>query len=206
MDFWNDIITEKSWELLKNLQKKHDFIVIGGWAVYLWTHALKSKDIDILLTDWADLEYIKKTYAARKNDRLKKYEIIISEIDVDIYLPYYSQLIVPCEQLITMSIEQEGFKILKPAPLLILKQQAYHDRQHSIKGQKDRVDIVSLLLSDTINFDEYTRLITLVNIPHFKDELKKIITNAKEEFSYLNITDLRKIKKIKKQWIQKLTR
>ena len=61
MEFWNDIGTQKSWELLKNLQKKLHFIIIGGWAIYLWTHAIKSKDIDILLTDWTDLDNIKKT-------------------------------------------------------------------------------------------------------------------------------------------------
>ncbi len=205
MDFWNDIITEKSWELLKNLKKKLHFIVIGGWAIYLWTHAIKSKDIDILLTDWTDLEDIKKNYELRKNDRLKKYEIIVSEIDVDIYLPHYSQMIIPCEQLITMSIEQEGFLVLKPEPLLILKQQAHHDRHHSTKGQKDRVDIVSLLVSDTVNFEKYNHLIDQYNIPHFRDELKKTITTAKEEFTYLNIVNPREIKKIKEQWTKSLT-
>jgi hypothetical protein len=204
MDFWNDIITEKSWELLKNLQKKLHFIIIGGWAIYLWTHAIKSKDIDILLTDWTDLDQIKKNYELRKNDRLKKYEIIVSEIDVDIYLPHYSQMIIPCEQLITMSIEQEGFLVLKPEPLLILKQQAHHDRHHSIKGQKDRVDILSLLISHTVNFEKYNHLIDQYNIPHFRDELKKTITTAKEEFTYLDITNPREIKKLKEEWTQLL--
>lgn len=50
MEFWNDISTLKSWELLKKLNKKLHFIIIGGWGIYLWTHALKSKDIDVLLT------------------------------------------------------------------------------------------------------------------------------------------------------------
>jgi len=204
MEFWNDIGTQKSWELLKNLKKKLHFIVIGGWAIYLWTHAIKSKDIDIFLTDWTDLEDIKKNYELRKNDRLKKYEIIVSEIDVDIYLPHYSQMIIPCEQLITMSIEREGFLVLKPEPLLILKQQAHHDRHHSIKGQKDRVDILSLLISDTVNFEKYNHLIDQYNIPHFRDELKKTIATAKEEFSYLNITNLREIKKLKEEWTQLL--
>jgi len=205
MDYWNDIITEKSWDVLKNLKKKLHFIVIGGWAIYLWTHAIKSKDIDILLPDWTDLEGIKKTYELHKNDRLKKYEIIISEIDVDIYLPHYSQMILPCEHLITMSIEQEGFLVLQPEPLLILKQQAYHDRQFSIKGQKDRVDILSLLISETVHFEKYNHLIDQYSIPQFRDELKKIITTAKEEFTYLNIANPREIKKRKEQWIKSLT-
>ena len=91
MEFWNDIATQKSWELLKKLNKQLHFIVIGGWGVYLWTQAMKSKDIDVLLTRWEDLEEIKKQYEPKKNDRLKKYEIIISDIDVYIYLPHYSE-------------------------------------------------------------------------------------------------------------------
>ena len=87
MEFWNDISTIKSWDLLKKLNKELNFIIIGGWAIYIWTNAIKSKDIDVILTDWKDLEKIKEKYEPKKNERLKKYEIIISEIDVVIYLP-----------------------------------------------------------------------------------------------------------------------
>jgi len=204
MEFWNDISTLKSWELLKKLNKKLHFIIIGGWGIYLWTHALKSKDIDVLLTSWKDLEKIKKEYEPKKNDRLKKYEIIISDIDVDIYLPHYSQMIIPCNQLITMAIEKEGFMVLKPEPLLILKQHAMLDRKDSIKGQKDRVDILSLLMSKTIDFNDYIQLLEKYSLPYFKDELQKMIKLAKEEFFYLNVTNLREIKKLKNEWTKNL--
>ena len=39
---------------------------------------------------------------------------------------------------------------------------------------------------------------------YFTDELKKTIRVAKEEFSYLNITNLREIKKLKEEWVQLL--
>jgi len=204
MEFWNDISTLKSWELLKKLNKKLHFIIIGGWGIYLWTHALKSKDIDVLLTSWEDLEKIKKEYEPKKNDRLKKYEIIILDIDVDIYLPHYSQMIIPCNQLITMAIEKEGFMVLKPEPLLILKQHAMLDRKDSIKGQKDRVDILSLLMSKTIDFNDYVQLLEKHSLPYFKDELQKMIKLAKEEFFYLNVTNLREIKKLKNEWTKNL--
>jgi len=204
MEFWNDISTEKSWELLKKLSKQLHFVLIGGWGIYLWTHAMKSKDIDVLLTKWEDLEEIKKQYEPKKNDRLKKYEIIVSDIDVDIYLPHYSQMIIPCDQLVTMNVTKEGFHVLKPEPLLILKQQALLDRKDSIKGQKDRIDILALLSNKTIDFKEYKRLVEHYKIPYFADELKKTIRLAKEEYSYLNITNLREIKKIKEEWIQLL--
>ena len=204
MEFWNDIVTQKSWELLKKLNKQLNFIVIGGWGIFLWTHAMKSKDLDIILTRWDDLEVIKKQFEARKNDRLKKYEIVISDIDVDIYIPHYSQLVIPCEDLITMTTVRGGFEVLKPEPLMILKQQAFIDRKDSIKGQKDRVDILSLLISNVVNFNEYKRLIDQYKISHFKDELIKIIQTTKEEFAYLNITNPREVKKLKKRWIEQL--
>jgi len=204
MEFWNDISTRKSWELLKKLNKKHRFILIGGWAIYLWTKAVKSKDVDIILTDWDDLEKIKKYYESKKNNRLKKYEIIVSDVDVDIYLPHYSKMAIPCDQLVTMSTVKEGFKVLKPEPLLVLKQQAQLDRKDSVKGQKDRVDILSLLLSEIIDFKGYRQLLEKYDIVFFEKELKGMIKTAKEEFSYLNIRNPRKIKQLKEEWLRRL--
>ena len=43
MEFWNSLLTQKSWELLQKLSKeKFRFILIGGWAAYLWTKQHKS--------------------------------------------------------------------------------------------------------------------------------------------------------------------
>jgi hypothetical protein len=49
-DFWNSLLTEKSWEILQELRKKHNFVLIGGWAVYLMTKQHKSKDIDMVIS------------------------------------------------------------------------------------------------------------------------------------------------------------
>ena len=204
MDFWNDISTRKSWDLLKKLNKQFNFVVIGGWGIYIWTHAQKSKDIDFILIDWEDLEKIKEKYEPKKNDRLKKYEIIVDEIDVDIYLPHYSKFLIPAEYLITLNVVREGFKVLKPEPLLILKQQALEDRKDSIKGQKDRIDVLSLLISETIDFNEYQQLLEKYKLRNLSRELKKMIKLSQEEFKYLNITNPRKIKQLKEKWIKDL--
>ena len=100
MEFWNSVLTEKSWKILQELsQKPFQFILIGGWAAYLWTNLHKSKDIDIIIPEFKDLEYLKKHYTLKKNDALRKYEIQFEEIDVDIYVPYYSQLVLPIEEI-----------------------------------------------------------------------------------------------------------
>ncbi len=74
MDYWHDLLTEKSWKILQDLKGKFSFILIGGWAVYLWARTQKSKDIDIIV-DLKTLADLKKQYTVNKNDNLKKYEI-----------------------------------------------------------------------------------------------------------------------------------
>ena len=98
MEFYHNLITDKSFKILQDLRKKFDFILIGGWAVFLYTKSLKSKDIDIIL-DYDELEKIRKEFNLFKNERLKKYEIKIDEVDVDIYLPFFSKLGMPVEEI-----------------------------------------------------------------------------------------------------------
>jgi len=59
MEFYHELITEKSFKILQDLKRKFNFILIGGWAIYLYTKTLKSKDLDIIL-DYDELEKIKK--------------------------------------------------------------------------------------------------------------------------------------------------
>jgi hypothetical protein len=47
MGFWHSELVESSWSTLQQLKNRYEFILVGGWAVYLYTKALKSKDIDI---------------------------------------------------------------------------------------------------------------------------------------------------------------
>jgi len=138
MEFWNSLLTEKSWNILLELSKEpFDFILIGGWAAYLWTNLHKSKDVDIVLEDIQALDYLKKKYNLKKNDNLKKYEIQFEEIDVDIYVPFYSKLAIPAEEIKKYATRIKGLKVVKPEALLILKQGAELERKESVKGNKD---------------------------------------------------------------------
>src|SRR3989338_3030601 len=91
MEYWHDLITEKSWKLLQQLRGKFRFVLIGGWAVYLLARTQKSKDIDVIV-DIETLQKLKGGYDLRKNDDLRKYEIKADDVDVDIYVPFYSKL------------------------------------------------------------------------------------------------------------------
>lgn len=177
MDYYHDLITEKSWKMLQKLKRNYSFAVIGGWAVYLYTQGLKSRDIDFIC-DYEALEKLKSRYELIKNDRLKKYEIRMGEFDVDIYVPFFSDLGIPVEDLIQMTQFQEGFSVLKPEPLLILKQKAFKDRAQSIKGEKDKIDIISLLQTG-LKFKEYKMLLKKYGLEHYKKDLHELLSTTR---------------------------
>lgn len=176
-EFWNSILTEKSWQVLQELKKEYRFILIGGWAVYLLTRQNKSKDIDIVVSV-EELEKFKQERLT-KNDKLKKYEAKKEEVDIDIYLEYYSRLAIPVEEIKNYVTDIEGFKIASPELLLILKQKAYSERKNSTKGEKDKIDIISLVFSQ-INFKNYYGILKKFKIENYFRELKETIFNFKD--------------------------
>ncbi len=150
MAFYHDLITQESWEELKRLSKTIRFVLIGGWAVYLYTKALKSKDIDIL-TDYDQLPLLRENYSLSKNERLKKYEARKGPVEIDIYLPHFSLLGIPVEVLQKKTHLYEGFTLVTPETLLVLKLYALSQRGRTPKGRKDFLDIVSLFDAQKIS-------------------------------------------------------
>ena len=186
-EYWHDIVTEKSWNILKGLTGKFDFILIGGWAAYLWSRGLKSMDIDIIV-DFSNLDKLKKEYDLRKNDSLKKYEIKIEEIDIDIYIPYYSKLTIPAEDILKEKAENiEGFSVISKEMLLLLKQGAEQERGMSEKGEKDRFDIFGLLLYCDINYKKYYQLLNKYGKESYFGRLISLIKNFRE-YKYFEMT------------------
>ncbi|MBS3175683.1 hypothetical protein J4457_00415 [Candidatus Woesearchaeota archaeon] len=203
MEFWNSLLTEKSWKKMQELKGEHfRFVVIGGWAAYLWTRQHKSKDIDILLPDIKDLDFLRQKYSLNKNDALKKYEIKFEDIDLDIYTPYYSRLTLPIEDISKETSFIEGFEVILPEILLILKQGAENDRRDSVKGQKDRIDIMTLLCYAKIDFGKYHRLLKKYKLESYRLRLKEII-RAFRDFKHLNL-NLHEYSKVKKKLLSTL--
>ena len=185
MEYWNTIVTEKSWNVLQRIKNEIDFILIGGWAIYLWAKSHKSKDIDIVV-DYKELEKLKLNYNLNKNDILKKYEIKIEDIDIDIYLPFYSKLLL-LGNIKNYVTKVESFRVAKPEVLLILKQSAEIDRSNTEKGMKDRIDIMDLLLKCDINFAEYKRFLEKGKLVNFKKKLIEIVSKF-NELKYLDLS------------------
>lgn len=144
MDYYRDSVTNQSWQFLQKLNQEINFVLIGGWAVWLYTRQLKSKDIDIVV-DLPQLSKIRKNYEMYKNGRLKKYEIKINEVEVDIYPAYYSNLGIPAEEILANAGNIDGFSLPSPELLLILKSVAWYNRKISAKGRKDFLDIIGIL-------------------------------------------------------------
>jgi len=195
-EFWNSTLTEKSWEILQDMKMKYNFVLLGGWAVYLLTMQQKSKDIDILI-DMGSLLKFKQENRFGKNDRLKKYEIKIDEIDIDIYLEGYSDFIIPSTELRKFAIKIEGFDVVCAEVLAILKQSAYEDRINSIKGEKDKIDLISLIFYSGFNFKKYLEITRKYKLEGYFDLLISLIKNFKDH-GYLNMNPREfKIKKNK---------
>lgn len=177
--FYQDLVTQQSWQILQNLKKHISFILIGGWAVYLYTNGLKSKDIDIII-DYAELQKLKKSNEFYKNARLKKYEIKNEGIDIDIYLPYFSQIGLPVEELMSHTTSVQTFTILQKEALLITKIAAYKARKPSIKGQKDLVDIISLLMLNDFDFTFFNKLLKKYGVSEYNKMIVEILKKTRE--------------------------
>ncbi|MBI5036448.1 hypothetical protein HZC09_03820 [Candidatus Micrarchaeota archaeon] len=155
MEYWNDSATDASWKKLQQLRGEFSFTLIGGWAVWLWTRQHKSKDIDIIV-DFATLERLKAGYDLQKNDRLRKYEVKGGLFDIDVYVPHYSKLALPLD-------------------LLIMKQGAYAERKGSVKGRKDSIDILTLLMRAPVDLDAYGKLLERHGLERCSRELAETV-------------------------------
>ena len=187
MQYYHDIITQKSFEFLKKFKNDFDFILIGGWAVFLYSKALKSKDIDIIV-NYENLAKLKEKFEVFKNDRLKKYEIKTGEFDVDIYVSHYSYLGVEVQEIEKRVFSKEGFQIPTLETLFILKLFAWHNRRGSAKGQKDELDIFSLAILPEFDWKKYLELIKLFNFNSYHNNFANLLKKTRK-IPELNINE-----------------
>lgn len=198
--YYHDQFTDKSWRLLQDLKRRYDFILIGGWAVYLYTRALKSKDIDIVVS-LEVLELLKKDFSFHKNERLRKFEIKEDEIDIDVYVEFFSRPGLPAEDLKKHVLVRAGFTVPRLEALLIMKQHAWKERHGSAKGEKDKVDILSLL-EEGIDFSRYQEILKYYERADAANDLVILIKNT-SSVPELGLNE-HKFARIKKEWLSGL--
>lgn len=208
---WRDDIVDRSWAVLAHLHELSTFVLIGGWAVYFWTHKLKSRDIDLCINQdnfyRLQSELQKENVFVSRNPRLRKYEARLGDVEVDIYTPFQSNLIIPVASLFEKRwyTKIEGHDTTFPEVLLLLKSQAARERWNSEKGVKDRVDLLALLLySDwkqkfleelAGDFDPKRELLQV---------LARTVKESRVEYRYLNVRYEREGRRLR-DMVDKLT-
>jgi len=192
---WRDEVVERAWHVLGELESLADFVLIGGWGVYLWTRKLKSRDIDIYIDQenfyTLQSKLLQRDYALKRNVRLMKFEALIEDVEVDIYTPFMSNLAVPCLDVFNKRLYSliERFKVAIPEVLLLLKAQATQQRWHAEKGVKDRVDIISLLKFADIKRELLERMLRKYDKQHtLRDIIKRAISESRIEYKFLGLT------------------
>ncbi len=190
MEFWNSELTEESWKRLIELRGEIGFVLIGGWAVYLYSRLHKSRDIDIII-DYGALNELRGKYAINKNDRLHKYEIKLEKFDIDIYLPNYSRLTIPAEDILSdYKKEVDGFAVPIPEVLLALKLGAMKDRVNSLKGSKDQIDVLGLLFYSGIDLALFSGIMKKYGLTDYLRDLQRLLrTFDKDMLKYVNLNE-----------------
>jgi hypothetical protein len=173
--FWHESTTGESWNLLQKLAKSRNFVLIGGWAAYLHTRTQKSKDIDIVV-DFEELRHLDAEFRLLKNERLGKYEIKQDDVDVDVYVPKLSRLAYPPEKLLKKYEIIDGIMVAGVSQLLLLKLGAYADRKGSSKGEKDAIDIVSLLYGTEFDKADFEKAAKDASVERPVEMLKEIVS------------------------------
>lgn len=212
MELWNEIVVEKSYNVLNRIKTELDFVIIGGWASWFHTKTVKSKDIDMYV-NFEDFFNFQKILADRGifislNQKLKKYEAKIDEVEIDIYTPKYCDLIVPCKDVFSEKWYKKigGFKVILPEPFLILKLNAEENRSGTIKGFKDRIDILSMIYKIDLDKKLLSDIEKRYNFAA-KNKILEIIKTSNEEFRYFfpEWRNLRLLKKLKLSLVKKLS-
>lgn len=195
VELWRADAIERSWRVLHKLREIADFVVIGGWGVYFWARRLKSRDIDVYIDQdnfyRFQAEAVKAGMTIKRNPRLKKFEVLIEDVEVDIYTPFMCNLVIPCPDVFRKSMHSniEGFKVAAPEILILLKAQAAKERWHSEKGIKDRADLISLLAFVDIKFGmlkeligKYDRGMQLIKV------VRRTLRESRREYRFFDLS------------------
>jgi hypothetical protein len=127
-----------------------DAVLLGGWATFIRTGVAKSHDIDVIV-DHATLDRLGAKYelSASRHIGGQKFEVKLEGVAVDVYPVYQSKLgrrlKVPVEVLLNQSEKVDGVRVLKAEAQFVAKMAGLLDRPDSLPGEKDRLEMWSLL-------------------------------------------------------------
>lgn len=131
---------------------EEDIAFIGGIAVYAYAMeqrdfkrlAVFSHDADFVIllhafTDLRDLEVV------TPNKRLGKQQFEKDGFEFDVYVQHQTNLRLSVEEMVAGSTTKSGLRVASLEHLVLLKLDAFEDRQGSQKGEKDAQDLIRIL-------------------------------------------------------------
>ena len=100
----------------------------------------------------------------------------------------------------------EGFKVITPEPLMLLKLDVEKKRSNTLKGFKDRCDIISLLVKLDLDTKLLDKLFKKYGCPEFRRRLIEIVKKSSEEYKYALQKEVipSKLKKLKRALISRI--
>jgi hypothetical protein len=188
---WDEDIMLRSKALLETLKAQGlDFVLIGGWAVYMLSRYHMSRNIDVLMRDrelWKLRSLVSSRRGHEKAPGLRKMGFIIDDVGLDIYTETQSGLPVDIKEVFEERrfVEIDGYKVLEPARLLLLKLQAASSRGQGHKGVKDRCDIMSICLKDKKYLEGFMALVMSSKDETSLEAMRRIIKDSDIEFEYV---------------------
>lgn len=134
-------------------------IFIGGIASYLYSQEFSLRestthDADLFI-GYNDYYLLEDLYGPIQVSRsLNKMEIIVNQIDFDVYLEDQSDLIYSYQDMLKFSKILDGIRVPSPEHLIALKLKAAIDRKDSDRGIKDKMDIIKLIFASSQNINK----------------------------------------------------
>lgn len=81
-------------------------------------------------------------------------------------------------------IEVEGYRVVEPELLLLLKMEAARKRPGGLKGLKDRCDVISLFLSGRIDLKKLAKEGRRHGQSNILERVRMVVKMADDEFDY----------------------
>jgi len=164
VQFWNEEQTKKSRELLNTLAGSIDFVLIGGWAVYMYVRQQMSLDVDMAIA-YSSLEYFRK-YGMNDYKGIKAKYSVVNGVYVDLFIEDFSDkdLPVPVSTILKEYNTIEGIKVANKELLLLLKLWEYF-RADEQKIRKDMLDVLGLMLYGDIDLKKFKAYIDAYKVP-----------------------------------------
>jgi len=136
---------------------------------------------------------------------MKRYEIKLMEgLNINIYLPKYSKLVIPIEDIENLTLMKDGFILPKPEVLLILKIAEYLDNQNNIIGTESAINIASLVLFANCDFNLFKELIDKYKLRGYIKLLFLIIEKFDRSLiKYLDLNE-NEFAKLRKKYIDEI--